>query len=532
MGFGKTKELAPGASETLEITVNKLDLASYDAYGAGTYILDAGDYYLTAATDAHNAVNNILAAKGYTRADGMDSEGEPALTCAWAENALDTTSFVTSAAGAPIINRLSSSDPNLYDGVDEDVKWVSRSDWQGTLPTEIVKLTLTDTLKRELQDVRYDPADYAAVDMPTMGAKNGLKLYDMIGLDFNDPQWEPLLDQLTFDEMVKLIGDAFHWTMPVKSVETPGTRDENGPQGLTASLLGSDATQMKATAFTSEDVMAATFNVELMAEVGKVIGNNCLESGIACLYGPGNNIHRTPYGGRNFEYYSEDGFLSGAISAPEVAAIQAKGVHVVMKHFALNDCEQDRIGLGVWLNEQAAREIYLKAFQAPIEAGGNGVMMAYTRWGAQWSGGSQGLGDILREEWGCNGMNITDNVLTTYVNGPDGILAGTSIYDAMMPYVTQGLPKYKDDPVIVAAMREACHHNLYAIANSCGMNGVGQDTTIKLTQPNVVTQVMIINCAAAFFLLASTVMWVLGARKLRRTPEYAAYKGWKKERRG
>ena len=110
--------------------------------------------------------------------------------------------------------------------------------------------------------------------------------------------------------------------------------------------------------------MAATFNTEIMTEIGKVIGNNCLEADIACLYGPGNNIHRTPYGGRNFEYYSEDGFLSGMMSAYEVKAIQDKGVHVVMKHFALNDCEQDRIGLGVWLNEQAAREVYLKAFQA------------------------------------------------------------------------------------------------------------------------------------------------------------------------
>ena len=224
---------------------------------------------------------------------------------------------------------------------------------------------------------------------------------------------------------------------------------------------------LTATAFTSEDVMAATFNTEIMTEIGKVIGNNCLQANIACLYGPGNNIHRTPYGGRNFEYYSEDGFLSGMMSAYEVKAIQDKGVHVVMKHFALNDCEQDRIGLGVWLNEQAAREVYLKAFQAPVEVGNaNGVMIAYTRWGAVWSGGNYGLvTGILRNEWGCEGMVITDNVLTQYVNGPDGVLAGVSIYDAMMSFVTDTLPQYKNDPVIVTAMREACHHNLYAIAN-------------------------------------------------------------------
>ena len=378
--------------------------------------------------------------------------------------------------------------------------------------------------------MRYNAADYETMNLPAMGKANGVTLYEMIGLDYDDPKWENLLDELTFDEMNTLISDAFHWTMPVKSVEAPGTRDENGPQGLTASLLGSDATQLTATAFTSEDVMAATFNTDLMTEIGKVIGNNCLQADIACLYGPGNNIHRTPYGGRNFEYYSEDGFLSGMMSAYEVAAIQEKGVHVVMKHFALNDCEQDRIGLGVWLNEQAAREVYLKAFQAPIEVGnGNGVMIAYTRWGAVWSGGNAGLvNGILRGEWGCDGMVITDNVLNVYVNGPDGVMAGVSIYDAMMPYVTDMLPQYQNDGVIVNAMREACHHNLYAIANSCGMNGVGANTTIKVVRPMVITIVIIIACAAVFFFLLGLVLWILGAKKLRKTEEYKAYKDFKK----
>ena len=533
VGFGKTGMIEPGASETLSMTVNKRDIASYDTYGAGTYVLDAGDYYFTAATDAHNAVNNILAAKGYTveSTNGkMTADGNADLTYTWTEDALDTTTYATSENGTAITNQLSCADPNLYEGIEETVTWLSRSDWNGTLPTETVKLALTELLKKDLKDIRYDPADYESVDMPTLGAKNGVKLYDMIGLDYNDPKWDELLDQMTFDEMNSLIGDAFHWTMPVKSVEAPGTRDENGPQGLTASLLGNDKSQLTATAFTSEDVMAATFNTEIMTEIGKVIGNNCLEADIACLYGPGNNIHRTPYGGRNFEYYSEDGFLSGMMSAYEVKAIQDKGVHVVMKHFALNDCEQDRIGLGVWINEQAAREVYLKAFQAPVEVGNaNGVMIAYTRWGAVWSGGNYGLvTGILRNEWGCDGMVITDNVLTQYVNGPDGVLAGVSIYDAMMSFVTDTLPKYKNDPVIVTAMREACHHNLYAIANSCGMNGVGADTTIKVTRPTVVTMSIIIACASTFFCLLGIVMWIIGGIKFRKTEEYKAYKDFKK----
>ena len=222
--------------------------------------------------------------------------------------------------------------------------------------------------------------------------------------------------------------------------------------------------------------------------------------------------------------------LQPEMSAYEVAAIQDKGVHVVMKHFALNDCEQDRIGLGVWVNEQAAREVYLKAFQAPVEVGNaNGVMIAYTRWGAVWSGGNYGLvTGILRNEWGCDGMVITDNVLTQYVNGPDGVMAGVSIYDAMMSFVTDTLPKYKNDPVIVTAMREACHHNLYAIANSCGMNGVGADTTIKVIRPTIVAAVIAVARVSGILFVLGLILWILGARKLRKTEQYKAYKDFKK----
>lgn len=529
-GFGKTQILDPGKSETLTILVDKRDLASYDTYGAGTYILDAGDYYLTAAIDAHNAVNNILAAKGYTTqntAGRMDDAGNAALTYHWAEKALDTKTYSTSLNGTEIKNQLSNADINLYEGTEQTVTYLSRSDWEGTWPSEALVLELTEQLIADLQDIQYDPADYETMLLPKMGADNGMTLYDMIGKDYDDPDWEKLLDQLTFDEMVTMIGDSFHWRMPVLSVQAPGTRDENGPQGLTASLIGSDASQMDATAFTSEDVMAATFNTELMYQVGNIIGNNCLAADVVCLYGPGANTHRTPYGGRNFEYYSEDGFLSGEIGGAEVQGIQDKGVDVVMKHFALNDCEQDRLGQAAWIGEQAAREIYLKAFQKPLEeAGGNGVMTAYTRWGTIWSGGHKGLmTGIMREEWGNNGMSITDNILVTYCNGADLVMAGgVTTADAMLPYVTNLLPKYKNDGVIVNAMREACHHDLYALANSSGMNGVGANTTIEAETPMVITICMIIACAASFFFLVFLALWIFGSRKLKKTPEYRAYK--------
>ena len=526
IGFGKTDILKPGASETLTITVEKRDLAAYDTYGKGTYILDAGDYYLTVATDSHDAVNNVLSAKGYTveSTEGrMDADGNAELTFKYTQETFDDTTYATSANGTKIENQLSLADPNLYEGTKgQNVTWLSRNDWAGTYPSdEQIVLKLTDLLIKDLQQSRYDPADYEAVEMPTLGAKNGIKLVEMIGADYNDPKWQQLLDQLTFDEMVALIGDSFHWRMPAESVQAPGSRDENGPQGLTVALFGS-ALGVETTAFTSEDVMAATFNTELLYQVGNIIGNDCLAADVSCLYGPGANMHRMPYGGRNFEYYSEDGFLSGAICAAEVKGIQEKGVDVVIKHFALNDSEQDRIGLGVWLNEQAAREIYLKAYQAAFEkSGANGVMTAYTRWGAVWSGGVKGpMTNIMRGEWGNNGMSITDNVITPMVTGADGVLAGVTTYDAMLWYIVSELPKYENDAVIVSAMREACHHNLYALANSSAMNGIGPNTTIKVHELPLVTTLLTAAIVLWVLFILMLIFWIKGKKAWKKSPEY------------
>ena len=538
VGFEKTDILAPGASETLTIEIDGDYVASYDAYGAGTYILDAGDYYFTAATDAHNAANNVLAAKGFTpeTTDGrMDVAGNADLVATWNNPALDTTTYATSDAGTEITNKLNASDPNMNEEVGTTVTYLTRNDWEGTMPSleKTIKIALNDYLVQALQDQQYETDTTVNVAMPRLGADNGLTLYDMIGLDYDDPAWDELLDQMTADEMVSLVGDSFHWTMPVLSVQAPGTRDENGPQGLTVALFGSHL-GVETTALTSEDVLAATFNKELVYEIGNIVGNDCLDAKVTFLYGPGANTHRSPYGGRNFEYYSEDAVLSSEIGKAEVSGIEEKGVRVVMKHFALNDCEQDRIGLGVWLNEQSAREIYLRAFQGALEnsqAGGNGVMMAYTRWGAQWSGANAGLvKGILNEEWQCNGLQITDNVLSTMVNGIDGVLGGTTTYDSMLSFMVtnNGLAKYTKDPIIVSAMREACHHNLYAIANSQAMNGIGPNTTIAETEPIVQTMCKILSCGFWFLFVLSVVLWVIKVCKFKKTESYTTYKEFKK----
>ena len=519
-GFGKTGVIKGGESETITISVDRRDLASYDAYGAGTYILDKGTYYLTAATDSHNAVNNILAAKGYTVEDGMDYNGNTALVYNW-DMEFDAETYSTSLNGTKIENQLQDADPNVYFG-EGTVTFLSRNDWTGTWPTESVKLNLIDSMVTELTEGRWNTMgeDYFEIpeewkSMPVLDAKNGLTLYDMFNEDYDDdgiaaaedyddPAWAKLLENVTLDELVSM-GDCFHWRQPVVSVNAPGSRDENGPQGLTVTLFGGGL-NAKATAFTSEDVMAATFNTELIYRVGVMIGNDCVDAGVSCLYGPGANTHRTPYGGRNFEYYSEDGFLAGEMGGAEVSGILSKGVDVVMKHFALNDCEQDRLGQAAWLTEQAAREIYLKAFQKALEENGGrgGVMTAYTRWGTTWSGMHQGLmPGIMRGEWGNKAMSITDNILVTYCDGVDAIIAGgVTCFDAMLPYAVNSLQAAVDaeDAVAINAMVEAMHHNLYTIINSAAMNGVGPDTVVKAITPGIINTITI----------ATVVLGVLG----------------------
>ena len=275
--------------------------------------------------------------------------------------------------------------------------------------------------------------------------------------------------------MTSLIADGFHLTQPAPSINLPGTKDENGPQGLTASLLGGGS----AMAYTSEDVMAATFNRELVAEMGKCIGEDFQraaaedeESKYTGIYGPGANIHRTPYSGRNFEYYSEDGWLSGEMCAVEVAAIQERGVYVFTKHFALNDQEEGRYGISTWSNEQAIREVYLEGFEGSVAGGGLGVMSSFNRLGVVWSGAHRGLmTGILREEWGMKGAAITDcSVMADYMDMRLGVLAGQDLWDGYGSTMAVKLTDYADDPAIVAACRVAAKHIIYSIINSHAMN--------------------------------------------------------------
>ena len=550
VGFGKTNVINPGESETITIQVDERDLASYDAYCAKTYILDAGTYFLTAATDAHDAVNNVLAKHGKTTADGMDAEGKAHLVYSW-DMEFDSTTYSKSINGTEITNQLDHADPNLYYG-ENVATFLSRNDWSGTW-RENIELALIEKMIDELAIDRWtgigrDFYDYPEEweNMPILNAEHNLSLYDMFNSDYDDdgimasedyddPAWAKLLEKLTMEELIK-VGDCFHWRHPVPSVNAPGSRDENGPQGLTVSLFGgglvtTDGDKAEATAFTSEDVMTATFNRELMHRVGEMIANDCLDAKVSCLYGPGANTHRTPYGGRNFEYYSEDGFLAGEMAYEEVNALLNKGIDVVFKHFALNDSEQDRLGQAAWLTEQAAREIYLKAFQKALEEnnGRGGIMTAYTRWGTTWSGYNQNLmSGILRGEWGNKGMYITDNILTDYCDASAAIVAGgVTCFDAMMSYALDDLKATiggsDPDPVVVNALVEAMHHNLYTLINSAAMNGVGPDTIVVAVTPSIVNIVL-------YATIAMGVLGFLGCRIFRKKSDNKKNKKEKKNK--
>ena len=513
-GFAKTDELAPGESEDVTIHVDKDELRTYDSNNAKTYILDAGDYYFTVADGAHEAVNNVLAAKGYTTADGMDAEGDAAVTYKWTNSELDTEIFSTSeATGAKITNLFDESDPNKSSDAPGEVTWLTRSDWEGTFPTAPAELTVNDTLAASLAITQYDGSQADSVEMPTLGADGDLALASLIGADYDDPMWEDLLDQLTYEDMVNTITLGFHNTAAIPNIGKAATKDENGPQGLTAALTGGES----AMCYTSEDVMAATFNTELMEDVGRCIGEDCLAMGYSGLYGPGVNMHRTAYSGRNFEYYSEDPHISGAICTAEVQGIQSKGVYVYLKHVALNDSESSRRGVNTWLNEQTAREIYLEvADKAVIDGGAWCTMSGFNRWGSTWCGAYAALQtDYLRGELGMRGMSITDySGSSKYMDLCDALIAGTDIYDSPDPTIhTANAANYENDAYIVTQMREAMHNILYTVVNSNAMNGLSEADTMKQVTPW--WQIALIALIAVFGVL-TVVCAVMTGRAVKR----------------
>ncbi len=507
VGFTKV-DVAAGETVTATVTVDKSEMRAYDANGAKTYIVDAGNYYFAAGNGAHEALNNILAAKAAAgdTANGtvdparMTSAGNAELAVQYQQAELDTT-YATTDTGFAITNQLDHADLNKVDAdTANDIVYLTRSDWAGTMPqAEItatgyaaaVQIAANDELVAALNATVENIPEGAVLstDMPVMGSEGTLNLAQYVSVpldgsitvDGTEYTWDDLLDQVTFAEMVKLVGQAYHSTAAVASVNKPVTKDENGPQGITATLTGGSSS----TSYTSADLLAATFDPAIAEAVGRSMGNDCLLANgkaYSGIYGPGVNIHRTPYSGRNFEYYSEDPFISGKTCAAEVSGIQSKGVYVYLKHFALNDQETARDGISVWTNEQAAREIYLQAFEYPIvEGGAYCVMTSFNRLGCVWAGGDYNLlTNILRNEWAMPGFAVTDfSNSNNYMDVVQGVLAGGDAWDCNdATKWSDVLRTYQDDAQVVSAMRQATARILYTVANSNAMNGVSPNMQV------------------------------------------------------
>lgn len=433
-GFDKTEILEPGASETVKIEIPVEEMASYDYKTEKAYVLDQGKYEIKLMNNAHDVIDskeyNVNETIVYNE-DNKRNSDEVAAT-------------------------------NLFDDVAGDLTYVSRADWEGTLPTKRTEdKEASDELLSAVYDVVIANNDS---DEDIVFADHELKLEDMIGLDYNDPKWDQLLEQISVKEMTKLIGFGGYATQEVGSIDKPLTSDLDGPAGINGLVNGVIGVQ-----YCSEVVVSSTWNTDLARKMGEYFGEEAVANGVTGLYAPAVNIHRTPFSGRNFEYYSEDGLLSGKMGAAVVEGAKSKGVYCYVKHFAVNDQEDNRAGVLTWTNEQAMREIYLKAFEIPVKEGETTAMMSsFNRLGTTWAGGSYALlTTVLRDEWGFEGVVITDYDCEDYMNPDEAIRAGNDL----MLTTTGDLPTELSTATNTGkqAMRQATKNILYTVANSAGM---------------------------------------------------------------
>lgn len=492
-GFDK-KEIAAGKTEHFAIEIRKDDLTSYDSNLAKTYIMDAGDYYFTVASDAHNAVNNILMAKGADTAR-MSGTGDAALTATWTLDEMDTITYAVSAyTGNAITNLFEDADLNKYAGAEgQTVTYLCRNDWQGTFPTT-QSLRVTDAMwadglthnaeERTAIVEKMKTLYWQGATLPESGTGGALKAIDFVETRYEDSAWDKLVSQISYGDMLNTIYNGAYNTHALPAINLPATMEADGPTGYTKSLMGGSSGM----AFTSEDVIAASYSRELAYLVGKCMAEDMLHSNqnsdstsVAGIYAPGLNIHRSQYLGRHNEYYSEDGWLSGEIAASQVQGIRSKGVLAFAKHFALNDQEQGRYGISVWANEQSIRELYLESFEGAIRGSAMNVMTSFNRIGVVWSGAHYGLmTGILRDEWGMKGAAITDMSMNAkWMDYRMGVLAGQDIWCGQKGSMGT-LDGSENDPAIASAVHRAMKNIVYSVTRTNAMN-VGDAVVLTVT---------------------------------------------------
>lgn len=528
VGYNKTDILAPGKSEKLSVSVDGRWLSSYDSHNAKTYIQDAGTYYLTAAKNANSAINNILEAKKNkgisVNSSKMTSSGDKNLVYSF-DKEFDNQKYSTSKkTNNKIINQFANADLNLYENRgDNSVVYISRSNWENTVKYGIsesqAKLSnyvvintnsgMVNDAKKTADSIQKDDVKY-----PTFGKNNGLTLASLLTIgadgkiehvDYDDPRWDDLLDQITWEEMVYLLSNGLRKTSGIDSISKSETIDGNGALGPVggSTYKYSDNANSAVNRYTflyddpDQDsspiqypcaaLIASTMNDKLVEELGESIGEDCLWAGYSGLYGLGVNIHRGAYNGRAFEYYGEDSVLSGYIAAAQVKGIHKKGVYVYMKHAILNEQEKNREGVNTWCNEQAIRQIYLRSFQIAIEeANAENVMTGFNRIGLTWTSQQGFINTVLRDEFGMEGFAVSDYWQDGYMDLVGGILGGSALPDGDKASTAEKSPlyKYKEGYGKLAnPMREETHRILYVVVNSNAMNGIDSSTIYRSITP-------------------------------------------------
>ena len=513
VGFAKTGMLsARTGSETVTITVDKEVFKSYDANNEGTYILSAGDYYLTVGRNAHDALNNILAKKDYSPSNTgnkMTAAGNPD----FAEKVLELktkdakTYAVSSETGNVIGNQFDFADINRYEHRGPNgVKYVSRSDWEGTWPSGKTELAISGSeMFADLSSHKSISDDGSA--SPVYAEQSGLRLVMLRGLPYESVVWNKFLDQMTYEEQALLLTNAAFGTSVIKEHGIPPTKANDGPTGVKLSVTN--------TSFPSQGIWASSFNIGLVEKIGDILAEDALLSDIDTMYAPGINIHRTPFGGRAHEYFSEDPFLSGMAAIAEVKGMQKKGVVAVLKHFAFNDAEAARNGISVWLNEQSAREIYLLPFEyamRPSMGNAVGAMSGFNRAGVIWTGASRALQiNVSRNEWDFEGYFITDMASANgalYMTYDDGIYNGTDLF--LGSGSKSALAEWRNSNAFRNRVREAAHRVLYVTANHCArMNGITPTSIIVEIMPW--WQATIITLIVVFAVLSAACLgfWIV-----------------------
>ena len=538
LDYEKTDMIEPGESQTVTITADAQDMASWDssceneAGTTGNWILDNGTYYFTVGNGAHEAVNNVLAAQD------QDVEGNKDNVQTWELGDFDSSSFAVTLNGTPVENQLQDADLNNW--MEDTVTYLSRNDWEGTWPETYKDLTATDEMISTMADDYSDIEANGDPSSVTFGADNGMTLANMKGVeDITDERWSTLMDQLTLEECLIRTGLGGTSTKVIESITSPEAIQNDGPNGFNSYPLGqyanSDAStgdpcviaeddpnrDYKMGVMADETVIGQTFSKQLAAEWGKAVGNYSLWANTAIWWGVGTNLHRTPYNARNHEYFSEDAVLTAGQGAAIIKAGHDYGVLIAPKHLAFNDTEINRTGIAEFMTEQAARENELRGTQSCIEdANALAVMTTYNRVGCVTSNAHTGLLlNILHKEWGFKGLMSEDfiqdpaytkihmavhNGVTMTCNTGDNTMAAV---EAVWPYWSVENASQSEE--LLTDLKQAMLYQNYALANSNAMDGMSTSTHIEKLNTwydNLITGlrigfgVLTVLCAAMYLL--------------------------------